>query len=173
MSRSAAGALADVGAILSRGGARLLRRSGVVFFAVLSLAALGLQGAGLAAEGGLRLWAVNLAWTLAGLAASTGTLAAALAVEKGARVARAWRLWALASAFWLAGAAIRDVQAHPALSPAADACWLLFALCCIAGVSFQTPPGFLFRLFLLDSLPVVLLVAAGARIASGIPSIAI
>ncbi len=139
---------------------------GLALAAALALSAHGL---GLAASGELRVWAVNAGWTLAGIVALGGTLAAALRVERG-RVGWAWRLWAAAAGAWLAGALVRDGLTLAGVSTApsvADGLWWLFALLGIAGLAYRSPSGLAFRLFLLDAMPIVLLATATVAIASG------
>jgi len=138
--------------------------------ALAAALALSAHGLGLAASGELRVWAVNAGWTLAGVVALAGTLAAALRVERGS-VGWAWRLWAAAAGAWLAGALVRDGLTLAGVSTApsvADVLWGLFALLGIAGLAYRSPSGLLaFRLFVLDAMPIVLLATATVMIASG------
>ena len=153
----------------ARADGSVVLRAVVVVSLLLGCLALAAEGLGLASSGDVRLWAVNAGWTLAGVVALGGTLSAALRLERGTRVQRAWLLWAAAAACWLIGALVQDGVATTRLSPAATAFWLAFALFGIAGSAYRIPPGFLFRLFLLDALPVVLLAVAAVRVASEHP----
>lgn len=121
--------------------------------------------------GDTRHWWVNGGWTLAGVVALAGTLLAARAAPE-ARVRRAWQLWAIATALWLAGTLVRDAvnltggPTTPTWAP--TLLWQLFAVFAIWGLAVRSPPGALsFRLFVLDALPPVLVGVEAMRLASG------
>ncbi len=127
---------------------------------------LGAHGFALASSGGARVWASHAAWTFAGGFAFVASLGAALRIKRsGAAVC--WRFWACATGCWLAGALLRDglaLSGSSAVLSAADVLWLLFALFCVVGLAWRSPGSFSFPLFLLDTLPVVLLATALVRI---------
>ncbi|MEX2048173.1 MAG: PAS domain S-box protein [Gemmatimonadota bacterium] len=148
----------------------MISRSAVLASAPLVVPVLTAHAAGLSASGDVGLWVTRAGWTLAGLAAFTGALVAAVRLRRG-RVGWAWRLWAAAAGSWLAGTVVRDVLAARGSAPdfsAADVLWLLFPVLAIAGLALRAPPGALaFRLFLLDALPVVFLATAGVWVTTG------
>lgn len=108
---------------------------------------------------------VPAVWTAAAAVALAGTLAAALRVPYGT-ARTVWLLWSLGSGVWLAGMLARDVAAVTGigLPPGlAEALGLLFAICGLAGLKLRAPPkSFSLRLFVLDALPVGLLMIAFA-----------
>ena len=125
-----------------------------------------MYGVALGSSEGAPEWASNAAWTLAGgLAFATSLAAAARVKHSGAAVC--WRLWASAAGCWFVGALLRDALAltgAPSLVFAADVCWLLFAALCVVGLAWRSPGSFSFPLFMLDTLPVVLLATVLMRI---------
>jgi signal transduction histidine kinase len=106
------------------------------------------------------MWAANVGWTLGGLAALCGTLAAGLRRARGSAVRGAWLLWTLASVFWVAGAGYRDLAPLGVLTPTAGILWLVFALLSMASFARRLPRPLIYGIFLLDALPVVLLIVA-------------
>jgi signal transduction histidine kinase len=114
----------------------------------------------LAGSGWFMLWAANVSWTFAGVAALCGSAAAGLQLARGSAVRGAWLLYAAASGCWIVGALIRDVQGPGILSPVAAVWWLGFALLAIASFAKRLPRRLIFVIFLLDALPVVLLIVA-------------
>jgi diguanylate cyclase (GGDEF)-like protein len=138
----------------------------VLSSALVGSAALATNVGGLAAAGLTGVWAVNIGWTLGGIVALAGTVAAALQVER-SRVGWAWRVWAAAIALWLVGVLVVDVLTVLGVSfwLYAEVLWTLAALVSIAGLAMRSAPGWLsFRLFVLDALPVAFL-AAGIGLA--------
>lgn len=124
---------------------------------------LAAQGLALGAGGRLEAVGVPAVWTAAAALALAGTLAAALRVPHGA-VRTAWLLWSLGSGAWLASMLARDVAALTGIGlppglPAALG--LLFAMFGLAGLRLRAPSeSFSVRLFVLDALPVGLLMIA-------------
>lgn len=133
----------------------------VVSSALLGVAALAAGVVGLVAAGQVGTWAVNASWTLGGLVGLSGTLAAALQVER-SRVGWAWRVWAAAIALWLVGVLVVDVLTALGVSfwLYVEVLWTLAAVVSIVGLAMRSAPGWLsFRLFVLDALPVAFLVS--------------
>jgi signal transduction histidine kinase len=115
------------------------------------------------ASAGQGPWAADLGWALAGVAMLTGCLSATLRVRPRSAVWRAWCLYVVGAAFWVAGAVIRLAVTGSSLSAAAASCWLALAVCCIASFAVRLPRIYIFGIFLLDAIPVVLLVLVIAR----------
>ena len=133
----------------------------VLCSAFAGAAAVGAGIAALAVTGQAAVWTVNASWTLGGVAALSGTLAAAVRVERN-RVGWAWRLWAAATALWLVGVLVVDVLTlfDVASWLAVEAIWTVATLVAIVGLAMRSAPDWLsFRLFVLDALPVAFLVA--------------
>jgi signal transduction histidine kinase len=122
----------------------------------LTLAVIVAQAAGSGAAIG---WA-NVSWTTAGAAALTGCLTAALAQPPGSRVRGAWLLLVAAAGCWLAGAVTRDVQGTGPLSPPVVVAWTGFVVLAIASFARRLSRLQVFGVFLLDAIPVALLVVA-------------
>jgi signal transduction histidine kinase len=114
----------------------------------------------LAGSGWFMLWAANVSWTFAGVAALCGSAAAAFQLKRGSAVRGAWLLYTAAAGCWIVGAIIRDVQGPGILSPVAAVWWLGFAVLAIASFARRLPRRLIFVIFLLDALPVVLLIVA-------------
>jgi diguanylate cyclase (GGDEF)-like protein len=103
-------------------------------------------------------YAVRIAWISAGLAALTGTAAAARRVPAG-RLRTAWTLWTAAAGFWLLGSLLEAGTAVAGVSSRVvpDGFWCLFMVLAIAGLAYRAAPGTLsFHVFLLDALPIAL-----------------
>jgi signal transduction histidine kinase len=109
--------------------------------------------------------ATNAGWTSAAVCALAGSLTAALAQPPSARARTAWLLFASAAGCWLAGAVIRDVQGTGPLSAPVVVAWTGFAALSIAGLARRLPRLYVFGVFLLDAIPVTLLVVALAAAA--------
>jgi signal transduction histidine kinase len=122
----------------------------------LTLAAIVAEVAGSGAAG----WAANVSWTTAGVAALAGCLTVALAQPRGSRVRGTWLLFAAASGCWLVGALIRDVQGTGLLTMPVAVAWTGFAVLCIAAFARRVPRLYVFGVFMLDAIPVALLVVA-------------
>jgi hypothetical protein len=120
-------------------------------------------------SGDAALWAANIGWTLGGLVAVTGTLAAGLRREPGSAVRQAWLLWTAAAACWVAGSLYRDVLATGVRSLPAALLWLCFTVLAVASYARRLPRPLIFGIFLLDALPVVLLIVAVVRVAKPAP----
>ena len=123
----------------------------------LSLAALM---AALLGSGDVAGWATNAGWTSAAVCALAGSLTAVLAQPPGARAHAAWLLFAAAAGCWLVGAIIRDVQGTGPLSAPVVVAWTGFAVLSIAALARRLPRLYVFGVFLLDAIPVTLLVVA-------------
>ncbi len=134
--------------------------AGSVLAALLAVAA---QLTGLASTGTLRMWADNLAWTAAGVAALCGTLAAALTVPGGEGIRAAWLWYAAAAACWIAGALIRDTVSGGTPNAVAASCWVAFAVCGLVSFARRLPRLYIYAVFLLDAIPVILLAVAIVR----------
>lgn len=144
---------------------RRLIASSVIF----GVAALVAGVVGLVTTGQPAIWAVNVGWMLGGLVGFSGALAAALHVER-SRVGWAWRLWTAATGLWFVAAIFASVCTALGASVGlyVEALWTPAAVLAIAGLAMRSAPGWLaFRLFLLDALPVALLVAAGVAALAG------
>ncbi len=135
-----------------------------------AIAALALSAAGLAGPGQAARWATSLSWTLAGVAALCGTMAAGLRLAPGTAVRGSWLLYGAAAACWTAGAIVRDSQGPGRISALAAACWILFALLGIASFARRLPRLLLFGVMMLDALPVVLLIVAVVHLAEPLPA---
>ena len=141
----------------------------IVSCVMLGVAALVASIAGLVTAGQVGTWAVNVGWMLGALVGLAGALAAALQVEHG-RVGWAWRVWAAAMGLWFVGSIVASVCTALGVSFGlyAEALWTPAAVIAIAGLAMRSAPGWLaFRLFLLDALPVALLVAGCAAALAG------
>ena len=139
--------------------------------ALVGAAAVAASVIGLVAGAQVGIWAVTVGWTLGALVALSGTLAAALQVER-SRVGWAWRLWAAAMTFWLMGALVAGASSVSGgfLWVQTEVLWTLAAILSIAGLAMRSAPGWLsFRLFLLDALPAAFVVAGGALTLAGGP----
>jgi signal transduction histidine kinase len=134
---------------------------------LIAVAAMIAQIAGAAAG-----WAADVSWTAAGVSALAGALTAALQQPRGSRMRGAWLLFAAGSACWLTGAVIRDVQGTGLLTAPVAMAWMGFAVLCIAAFARRLPRLYVFAVFLLDAIPVALLIVALARAAAPAPSTA-
>ena len=110
---------------------------------------------------------VALAWIVASGAATVIALAVA-AWTRDPTLRRSWLVWALAAGIWLAGAAARlvDVAAGVAyLEVTGDVLWFVAPIVAITSLAFDTPRKSLsLGLFLLDAIPLVLLITMASRI---------
>jgi signal transduction histidine kinase len=135
------------------------RRAGATVLVLLALATLAAQAIALSSPGS-RAWAANLAWTLAGVVTLAATLTAGMLVTGSRSVREAWLLYAAGAACWIAGALIRDSAALGHAGAGADLCWLAFPVFCIVSFARRVPRPYIYVIFLLDAIPVVLLVLA-------------
>jgi signal transduction histidine kinase len=140
-------------------GARIL----LVGSVLASLLAVAIQLTGLGSTGTQRLWADNLAWTVAGIAALCGSLAAALTVKGGQGIRPAWLWYAAASACWIVGALVRITVAGRAPNTLAASCWVACAVCGLVSFARRLPRLYIYAIFLLDAIPVILLAVAIVR----------
>ncbi|HUZ36826.1 MAG TPA: GAF domain-containing sensor histidine kinase [Streptosporangiaceae bacterium] len=115
------------------------------------------------------MWAANVGWTLGGLVTLCGTFAAGLRRERGSAVRGAWLLWTAAAVCWVAGALYRDLVPLGAVSFPAAILWLVFALLSMASFARRLPRPLIYGIFLLDALPVVLLIVAIVRLVEPTP----
>lgn len=133
----------------------------------LGLLTLGAVFAEMAAHGDVAMWAASAGWTLGGLTALSGTLAAALSAT---RFSASWRLYAAAAGCWLAGAILLDIQADGDLNGVAVIFWLAFPVISVASMLRRLPRAAVYGIFLLDAIPVILLVLATIRSGFFIPA---
>jgi hypothetical protein len=133
----------------------------------LGLLTLGAVFAEMAAHGDVAMWAASAGWTLGGLTALSGTLAAALSAT---RFSASWRLYAAAAGCWLAGAILLDIQADGDLNGVAGIFWLAFPVLGVASMLRRLPRAAVYGIFLLDAIPVILLVLATIRSGFFIPA---
>jgi signal transduction histidine kinase len=148
--------------LMSRGLAGSARRPGALVGVTVVAGGLALAAivVALLGSGEVAGWATNVSWTGAALCAFAGTLAAALAQPANARARGAWLLFAAGAGCWLAGAVIRDVQGTGPLAEPVVVAWTSFAVLSIAALARRLPRLYVFGVFLLDALPVTLLVVA-------------
>jgi PAS domain S-box-containing protein len=110
---------------------------------------------------------VAVAWIVASGSAVVTALAVA-AWTRDAGLRRAWLLWALAAGIWLAGAVARllDVTTGmPGLEVTGDVLWFVAPIVAITSLAFDMPRKSLsLGLFLLDAIPMVLLITMVARL---------
>ena len=148
------------------------RPTGLVALVGVAVAAtLALQAGAYAAPAGLRGELFAVTWLAAGaLALATALVCARLAVEP---LRRSWLVWAAAVAAWLVGAALRlaaEVVDVHTLDTAADVAWLVLPVVAGLSIAFDAPRGSLSSgLFLLDAIPIVLLVTILVRFATPHP----
>jgi signal transduction histidine kinase len=137
----------------------------VLVAASASLGVLALGGVlvELAARGHVAVWGVNAGWTFGGLAALSGTLAAMLSVGQHSAVRGAWLLFSAASGCWLVGAALLDIHVGGRPGDVAGDFWLGFPLFGTAALIYRLPRLAVYGIFLLDSIPVILLIIAVIR----------
>ncbi len=111
---------------------------------------------------------VGSAWLVAsGIALATAVAVAMWTHDRSLR--RAWIFWALACAVWFTGALARLVSVTgdlPNLEGVGDIAWFIVPVIAITSIAYDAPKGLSFGLFLLDAIPVVLLVAIVARFLS-------
>ena len=143
----------------------------VVLFALAAAATLALQAVAYAVPAGLREELFATTW----IAAAAVALATALVCVRvtGAPLRRSWLIWAAAVGAWLAGAALHLAAAATGshgLETAAGVAWLVLPVVAGLSIAFDAPRGSLsFGLFLLDALPIVLLVTMLVRFATPHP----
>jgi signal transduction histidine kinase len=126
----------------------------------LGLLTLGAVLAGMTAHGDVATWAISAGWTLGGLTALSGTLAAALSADQ---FSASWLLFAAAAGCWLVGAILLDVQADGDLNGVAGVFWFAFPVVGVASMLRRLPRPAIYGIFLLDAIPVILLVIAVMR----------
>ncbi|HEY6279830.1 MAG TPA: GAF domain-containing sensor histidine kinase [Streptosporangiaceae bacterium] len=141
--------------------------AGSVLAGVLALAA---HAIGVGASGSAQVWAVNLGWLLAGVAALGGSVAAARRVTPGTDVWWAWLLHVAGASCWITGCLIRIVVAGSSPSTPAAICWLGFAVCGSAQFAMRLPRRYIFGVFLLDAVPFVLLLLAVMQAVALVPA---
>jgi hypothetical protein len=134
----------------------------------LGLLTLGAVFAEMGAHGDVAVWAADAGWTLGGITALTGTLAAALNTT---RYAAPWLFYAAAAGCWLAAAILLDVQARGHPGGVAGVFWLAFPVLGMASMLRRLPRPAVYGIFLLDAIPVVLLVIAAIRSGFFIPAL--
>jgi hypothetical protein len=135
-------------------------RAGTVAAVLLGLATLAVQVIALLSAGSQSWATADLAWTLAGVVTLVATLAAGLRVGSHRAVRAAWQLYAAAAGCWIVGALIRDSATTGHLGTAADLWQLAFPLFCILSFARRVPRAYIFVLFMLDAIPVILLILA-------------
>lgn len=145
-------------------------RAAVAVAATASVIAAGAQITGLVGTGQMVVWAVSIAWAAAGIAAMTASLAAATRVTVWSAVWRAWALYALGAAFWAGGTLAQMAMGGGPFSIVPAVCWLAFALCGVLSFAGRLPRPHIYGIFVLDALPVVLLVVAIVRSAAPVPA---
>jgi signal transduction histidine kinase len=126
----------------------------------LGLLTLGAVFAEMAAHGDVAMWAASAGWTLGGLTALSGTAGAALSANQ---FSVSWRLYAAAAGCWLVGAILLDIQADGDLNGVAVIFWLAFPVISVASMLRRLPRPAIYGIFLLDAIPVILLVIAVIR----------
>lgn len=126
----------------------------------LGLLTLGAVFAEMAAHGDVAMWAASAGWTLGGLTALSGTVGAALSANQ---FSVSWRLYAAAAGCWLVGAILLDIQADGDLNGVAVIFWLAFPVISVASMLRRLPRPAIYGIFLLDAIPVILLVIAVIR----------
>ena len=114
----------------------------------------------MAAHGDVAMWAASAGWTLGGLTALSGTVGAALSANQ---FSVSWRLYAAAAGCWLVGAILLDIQADGDLNGVAVIFWLAFPVISVASMLRRLPRPAIYGIFLLDAIPVILLVIAVIR----------
>ena len=139
-----------------------------VFFGAAVLAA-GLHTLAPFASADLEPVLVASAWLVAsGISAVTALGVAVWTHDRS--IHRAWLVWALASLVWFFGAFVRLVAVvadRPGLEGIGDIAWFCVPVIAIASIAYDSPKGSLsFGVFLLDAIPIVLLVAIIARFLS-------
>jgi signal transduction histidine kinase len=133
----------------------------------LGLLTLGAVFAAMVAHGDAAVWAAKAGWTLGGVTALSGTLAAA---RSATRFSTSWRLHAAAAGCWLAGAVLLDIQADGHSGGVAGVFWLAFPVLCVASMLRRLPRPAVYGIFLLDAIPVILLIIATTRSGVRIPA---
>jgi signal transduction histidine kinase len=141
----------------------------VIFALVmLGLAAVTAQVIGVAG-GGVHPGATQLAWVLAGTAACGATLLAAVRVRTNPLIRQTWLLYGLGAGCWAVGALIRIVTPAGLESIPADIFFLVLPVSCIISYARRVPRPYLFLLFVLDAIPVILLILALTQLVRGGP----
>ena len=139
-------------------------RLALVAFAVVGGAAIALQLASFTtgpASGRL----AAAAWVAAsGASLATGVVVTFLTRDRG--LYGAWSLWCAAALAWMAGAVLHLIlPVSPTADLMADVLWCAFPVIAIASISRDTIKGSLsLGLFLVDALPLVLLITLAARL---------
>jgi signal transduction histidine kinase len=134
----------------------------------LGLLTLGAVFAEMAAHGNAAVWAAHAGWTLGGITALSGALAAALSAT---RYRGPWALFAAAGGGWLVGAILLDIPAHGHLNGVAGAAWLAFPVLGLVSMLSRLPRPAVYGIFLLDAIPVILLIIATIRSGLIIPAL--
>ena len=98
----------------------------VAISVLLGLGALAAVAAEPLPSGSGARWAANMGWTLGGMVALCGTLAAGLRRERGSAVRGVWLPWTVGTACWVAGSLYRDIAATGVQSPPRRAAMALF-----------------------------------------------
>jgi signal transduction histidine kinase len=164
------GVVLSVGRGLRSGWAPMPRpiRALVAAAVALGVTALAATAAALLATG-TAAWLVSIGWVAGGMAALCATLAAGLLRDPGSAVRGAWLLWTAASLCWVAGAVYRLAVSSSQLSPVAGSLWLAFAVLGMASYARRLPRAVIFGVFLLDAIPVILLIVAVDRLLVPVP----
>jgi signal transduction histidine kinase len=144
-------------------------RAAVAMAVAAGLLAVAAQITGLVGTGQVVLWADEVAWATAGVAVLAASTAVQMRVKPRTAVWGAWGLYALGAAFWITGTVIRMAVTGASLNAIPAAFWLAFAVCCILSFAVRLPRIRIYGIFLLDSLPVVLLTLAIMRTAAPVP----
>jgi signal transduction histidine kinase len=131
--------------------------AGSVALGVLTLGAVVVE---MAAHGDVAVWAANAGWTLGSITALSGALAAGF---NAVRHSAPWRFYAAAAGCWLAGAVLLDIRADGHLKGVASVFWLAFPVLGVAAMLTRLPRPAVYGIFLLDAIPVILLVIATIR----------
>ena len=147
------------------------RRRAVTAFSLAAAATLALQGLAYAAPSAAQEELFAVTWiAAAGVAVATALVCVRLTA---APLRRSWLIWAGAVGTWLTGAALQLAaaltDAH-GFELAADLAWLVLPVVAGLSIAFDAPRGSLsFGLFLLDAIPIVLLVTVLVRFATPHP----
>jgi signal transduction histidine kinase len=143
-------------------------RAGTIAVAMLGLVAVAAQLISLASSGS-QVWATDLAWALSAAVACAVTLFAGLRVRGNPVIRQTWLLYALGAGLWTIGALIRIITPAGQESIVADFFFLGFPVCCITTYIRRVPRPYLFLLFVLDAIPVILLILALTMAVEGSP----
>ena len=133
-------------------------RVGTIVLGLCGLAALAVQVVSLAVPAS-RAWSASVAWALAGTVAAIGTMTAGLRVHIRRVTRESWILWGVGAGCWAVGIVLAATLG-PGHGLTADIWFLALPLLGVFTYFRRVPRAFLFVLFLLDAIPVVLLIVA-------------